>query len=253
MARLYKFALTLVVCAAFGLFTSAKADTIQIITPSNPQGWAPANVQPGGSAAITNTNPRSGDGSVEMSTNGSGAKADFQLVQNFGTLSSLTNLSIDTFRDGLSTADPNLNAAFRLVFQNASGQFGQLIWERVYNLPGATPLDQWVTNNMTQDHFWLKYFGQPAVEEFDHNLTFWQGDSRVGNASIVGINFGVGSGWAGTFHGFADNVSINGTTYNFEVNNATATPEPMTALLLGTGLAGVAAKLRRRRKGGEEV
>lgn len=40
--------------------------------------------------------------------------------------------------------------------------------------------------------------------------------------------------------------SVSGVSYNF--SSPTATPEPATLILLGTGLAGVAARLRKRQK-----
>ncbi|MDQ3684073.1 MAG: PEP-CTERM sorting domain-containing protein [Acidobacteriota bacterium] len=40
----------------------------------------------------------------------------------------------------------------------------------------------------------------------------------------------------------------NGVTFTMQTTPNTPTPEPATLLLLGTGISGVAAKLRKRRK-----
>ena len=64
-------------------------------------------------------------------------------------------------------------------------------------------------------------------------------------AVVYGLSLGSGDGWAGTFDGAADNVTIgfNGasTTYNFETQPV---PEPATIAALGLGALGF---LRKRR------
>ncbi len=74
---------------------TAKADTV-IVTPANLQGWTPF-ATPNANVAITSTNPRSGNGSIELNTSGANTTAAFTLSGNFGQLSSITNLQRFSF------------------------------------------------------------------------------------------------------------------------------------------------------------
>lgn len=212
--------------------------------------------------AITSTNPRSGNGSVEMSqTDGSG-KVDF--VYNWGfvngrTLGQLDALSFDSYRSSSSTAAPHLQPAMRLAYDAdgnsaTAGDQGYLIWEPIYN-GGATSVDSWNVNNIFGDNFWQRQPGY-TVEKFDMTLNEWingvdpaDADQLNADSAILGIEFGIGSGWAGTFTGFVDNVTFGfdgaSTTFNFETAAAADVPEPASALLVGLGLLGFAAARRR--------
>lgn len=220
------------------------------------------------SAAITTTNPRNGDGSVQMSlTDGSG-KADF--AYNWGfvggrTLGNLDALSYDWFRSSGGTAGSHLQPAMRLVYDTdgnsiTTGDQGYLIWEQTYN-GGGMVLDSWTSSNILGGNFWQRQFSPGnTVENFDTTLDEWMNGPRPGspadqlsaNTAILGIEFGIGSGWNGTFNGFVDNVTFgfsgDSTTFNFETANAADVPEPASALLVGLGLLGFAAVRRRNRK-----
>jgi hypothetical protein len=76
------------------------------------------------------------------------------------------------------------------------------------------------------------------------------GGATVGTVSVNGANgFGEFPGGTISFGGVAfDAIRLSTTTQDFAVDNITvnAVPEPAPLLLLGSGIAGLAARMRRR-------
>jgi len=216
------------------------------------------------SAAIGTANPRSGNGSVQMSLTDASGKADYVYTWGFvggRTLGNLDALSYDWYRSSGSTSAAHFQPAMRLYY-DADGNSatlddqGYLIWEQVYN--GATASDQWVSSDILGGYFWQRQFSPGVtIEDYDTTLAAWiAGEQPAGadrlsaNTAILGIEFGIGSGWNGSFSGAVDNVTFGfsgqSTTFNFEAAASSEVPEPATLTLFGLGLLGLGA-LRRRR------
>lgn len=215
--------------------------------------------------AITSTNPRSGDGSVEMTlTDGSG-KVDFAYSWGFvggRSLGNLSALSYDWYRSSTSTAASHLQPAMRLAYDTdgnagTTDDRGYLVWEQTYN-GGGMVVDAWNSSDIINGNFWQRQSSPGfTVENFDTTLQEWINGPRPANAdqlsantAILGIEFGIGSGWNGTFAGFVDNVTFGfsgaSTTFNFEPQATSDVPEPASALLLALGVVGLAAARRRK-------
>ena len=250
-----------------------------IVTPGDTQGWTLTDFRGTGNGFTSNTvgaisgthAPVGETGSVQMSTTDSSGKADFtRLSTGAVTFGDLTSLSYDWYRSSSSTTTSWLTPALRIIYdadgdRQTNADTGYMIFEPVYNVgngPAAT--DTWVHENVLGAKFWQRQFAPNATtfsggSQVFQTLTGWmtagqQGNGdRLGASSLVlGVNFGVGSGWSGTFDGAVDHVEIGiggvSTTYNFETTVA-AVPEPSTYALMALGL-GLCGLFSRRRKAG---
>lgn len=243
------------------------------VTETNPLGWMPDDVRPGGTVNLTTAYPKNGNGSIEINTLGTTAKAGYALYWDpttssnpFGTQTTLGNfqgLSLSTLRDSASTAPAHITGAIKLAWWNdydnsntfsAGDDTGYLIREYVYNEPGAVPTDVWLDENVTGDYFWERTIGKGTNEAFNITLTEWKNGffntdpnytALSGNTRIFGVIADVGSGITGNFRGAVDNIGIafDGAckSYNFE-----AVPEPSPILLFG--MIGAIAFISRRRR-----
>lgn len=234
--------LTIMALLLVTLGRAAAATPYTVVTPNNPDGWQPMNLRNSGTVAITTDKPR-GDapnnlGSLEFTSSTSTDKADY--VKYWGvvsgrTLSNISALSYEFYRDSSSTAAQHLAPAFRLAYSTnePTPKTGYLIWENVYNggsINTPVPTNQWLANDILAGNFWMRTFNPGfTVEQYDVTLAEWQsgvtfnGSHQLGpDTNIVGIEVGVGSGWGDTFRGFVDNVAISfgsdSVTANFEPN-----------------------------------
>ncbi|HNG33922.1 MAG TPA: choice-of-anchor Q domain-containing protein, partial [Blastocatellia bacterium] len=226
--------------------------------------WTSANLAGSATVAITSTIGRSGAGSLEFNSPGSSGKADaiYYWSTSLGnavagrTLGSLTGLKFEFYRDDTSTNPAVQYPALRLFFMTPSGKSGYLIWEWANNgIPGTPPTNQWVSQNILSGNFWMRAFGSPSktIDLYNVTLAQWAGGAQFTDGDgdmahvlgpdtyILGIEVGIGSGWSGTAHAFADNVFAQfGTSdticANFEpaCNTITFTPASLPAGTVGT-------------------
>ena len=245
------------------------------IYPSNPQ-WGP-EVQGGAGVGITATNPRAGNGSLELSASGNLADWAFYRRNSadaggFGLLSMIDCLSFEWFRESLVTPTDVPWAAQTPVLRlyvNDNGVENQLVWEAYYN-NGGTPTvnDVWHTENLLSQSLWrwLPNNGTGATNcalqpPLNGNplATFstagWASSGCFSSGAFISaISVGVGSYWPYQYHGFVDNVQLGfagqnqyAVNDNFELG-ITTTPEPASVILMATGLlATVGAGWLRRR------
>jgi len=257
--------------AAATAFTCANAAVVTVTPADMGAGlnkWHTENLAGGAAAAITSTNPLSGNGSVEMTSSNNGGKADFVYTWGYDatrTLGNLNLLSYDWYRSVSSTVADHFHPAFRLSYDAdgnsaTTNDTGYLIYENIYN--GNNVVEGvWRTDNILNANYWMRQFTPTnTVADYGTTLQEWMNGPRPGapadalsiRTAILGIEFGIGSGWGnGNFSGFVDNVSIgfgaNATTFNFETAAAAAVPEPGSFALIGLGiLAALGARKRKR-------
>jgi hypothetical protein len=224
-------------------------DTPNLIFPGDPRWLVDKNVYPSdvnlASVAITPTNPRSGNGSLELTTTGSLFDwAFFKRVAEgdaaWGLLAEVNCLTFDWWRDSYTLPTPpppELTAetwqeqtpVLRLLVRDIKDDqpvFSHLVWERWYNTRDAlvpTENDQWHFENITGQLLWRHFDGgntytnagcvNTSFDGSDQLQTFslggWVANCYSATAEIYGIMIGVGSMWPGPYRGFLDNVQLS--------------------------------------------
>jgi hypothetical protein len=266
-------------------------DTPNLIYPGDPRWALDKNVYPAAvnfaTAAITGTNPRSGNGSLELTTTGSLFDwAFFKRVADgdaaWGLLSAVNCVTFDWWRDSYTLPTPapsNLTdetwqeqtPVLRLLVRD-QGIVSHLVWEQWYNTRNAgivpTVNDVWHFQDITGQQLWrhfdggLTYTNAGCVNtNFDssnalqtYDIGGWVTNCYSSSAEIFGIMIGVGSMWPGNYHAFLDNVQLGFAGEGFAVEDnfelpASSVPEPAGMVLLGSGLIALTAAgyLKRRR------
>jgi parallel beta-helix repeat protein len=239
--------ITLLLILLTFLFTvlTVQASTTVIVTPTALNGWTETEAG-SGVVAITGTNPRSGNGSLQFDGDDGTARTRFQYYWDptsfpNRTLGNLTAVAYEWYRTAASTNPAVQQPAFQLAYLNtANGNSGYLTWEEAYN--GSTvPTNTWVSESMIADNFWMRAFDPGrTIDDYNVSLAEWiAGADEEGspidddadadaphvlnaNVLIYGIEIGAGSGWNGDYTMFVDNVSFafgasDAFTFNFEL------------------------------------
>ncbi|MBI1199992.1 MAG: hypothetical protein GC203_19210 [Phenylobacterium sp.] len=220
--------------------------------------WQQQAVGGGGTVGITNTYSNDGNGAAFFSTTSADSKADLDYYFSRPVaLSSLTSLSFDFYRDSALSGPSDIFApVMRLMIFNGSTPAGYLVSEYYYQKSNNPPEDTWVTlgSTLTNGEFWAtsSVLGPTfATAGGVKNLQSWI-DDNAGTLYVVGVNIGVGSGWAGTFTGAVDHVQYafsGGPSADFDFAVAPGgVPEPAAWAMMLLGFLGVGSTLRASRR-----
>ncbi|RZM10227.1 MAG: PEP-CTERM sorting domain-containing protein, partial [Sphingomonas sp.] len=206
----------------------------------------------GGTAGITGTAPRNGDGSVELT----GPRSRFVLgslygyagVPSMGSLSDMRSLTFDwqLATDDVSNYSPDYTPALRFtIFDGTSRK--ELIWEGVYNgTYGNTTKGTWYTSGVND-----KFYITGGTGNDGKSIADWASDGTLAGYNVIGVSAGHGGGAGTGFHAFVDNITVAGvngtTTYNFNVTDpVSAVPEPASWAMLIGGFGVMGGTLRTR-------
>ncbi len=261
-------------------FASAAMGSTMNVTYDGQNGWN-TYADPGSSSTFVSgpATPPIGTGSNQQNIGPNGNNATDVDTANYNgvQLSSLSTLSYSSYQQqnngsqaiylilsvnqsGTGTTD-NDDLFFEPVYQN--GAYHSTVSNSL--IPNQCPgggtncaaTGQWENWNALEGGFWSNRGTDSTGPSGPPLVTLSDYESQYPNATIVGLYLAAGQGataWA-NFIGNVDNFQIAGTgpngafsdTVNFDP--PTATPEPASFALMGSGLllAGVFAKLRKRK------
>jgi hypothetical protein len=211
-------ALTLLLVAT----TAASAAT----TVTGPGGeWSTGDTRPGGAVGFVSgpASPPLGVGSLEMTSNGPAAKAQFVTNAFLGSgLGALGTISYWDYRSSASTTIPvqRISLNVPVLLNGAAGGFTTLVFEPVYQ-PGASfPSDTWQQWVASGSGLWwsTRAVGPFCAGAVAGCFRTWDDIEATFPNAVVSdsLGFNIGSGWAGTFSGNADALAVGSETYDFE-------------------------------------
>lgn len=214
--------------------------------------WLQSNVGGGGSVGITRDYSNDGNGAAYLAGTSGNSKADLQIFWATPVaLSSLSSVSFDFYVDPSSTTI-NFAPVLRFDMLKNGSWAGSLVYEFFYQSNSAPTKGVWTTQagDLTSGKWWATNAALgPAFATAGgiQSLSDWIADNAGADLQVYGVNFGIGSGWNGTFAGAVDNVRFDfGTVsgaYDFAV-----VPEPAAWALMISGFGLVGGAVRRRRR-----
>jgi hypothetical protein len=171
-----------VIYAVILFFGASSANATRLVYPNDPY-WG-AHIMSNGEVAITPTNPRNGNGSLELSTTGNlsdwafytryadDVKRDIwapnsDITTSWGLLSDISDLSFDWYRaniplnNTLVDYDPFFvqTPVLRLLIRDGDIH-SELVWERFYTDSDRSNmiLGEWVEEDLIEQNFWRHTF-----------------------------------------------------------------------------------------------
>lgn len=208
--------LRLGILSAAALFGQSAAAAI--ITPGAMGGWTNRPYD-GAVSGITNTYPRSGGGSIEITLPDQNAGADWIYpIASRPRLSAFSSASYEFWRDERSTnayyQAPSYAMYVDADCDDETDDATWLIYEPPYQPPelSTVPTNQWVTHRITPASI-VWQASDRAIAPFLPLSDYMAGNVRRGNIRLNGdscILYAAalaGSGWDG-FHGAIDNVTL---------------------------------------------
>jgi len=233
------------------------------------------------SVAITTTQPRNGNGSLELRMTNFAQPAVIMTSPSFAgtSLAALTSLSFDYLGTNVVNTSPTIRTFSSVMFQNAArtinlgwyANSGAAEWTNSGNLINVASSADGSTG------FFLRILGggsgqldrncvvanvSGGFDDRRQSLADWLSacNGSAGRLNLAGVlvsalqvDQGRWPGFTGDNVSYVDNVSINATTlqsavtYNFETSVGVV-PEPSTYALMGAGLAAMGLVARRRRR-----
>lgn len=176
-----------------------------IVLPSNTQ-WSA--IDDAGTAVITANNPRSGNGSLELTRTGAGTVAYLRDGITLGTIGNLSSLGFDWYVDPSSNQASSPEIAIRIYPYGDPRSFF-LFW----NSCCSAPTGAWQHSDV---------FSQLSIQGADGNPPPASLSEVPPEAPVVGIHLRAAFANNSNWHGYADNVSIgfNGIvrSFNFEAS-----------------------------------
>jgi hypothetical protein len=247
-----KFFSLLVAAVAIGA-SSARAASLD---------WFSNDTRPNGSVSVDSFS-NLGSNSLKFTTtspggNTSNSKASVIFHSTpagpLGTLGDLNQFDIEFYLDGANTTPSNSGFAVRLL-TNAVGTQA-LVWEGAYNSPNVSETKgQWVATSLMNQNYWQRANGQnfdtggnwQPLDQWEAGFTPAGGATLNANTPIYGVQVSFGSGIAGDFTGYLDQLVIGFGGASPIVYTASI-PEPATIAMAGFAAIAGLTVCRKQRK-----